>query len=63
MDHPMLICPLCHAEVPRPASGTSHTVGKQPKRETTYCPNCGALLTRQVEPAHAPWQAPETSGE
>jgi endogenous inhibitor of DNA gyrase (YacG/DUF329 family) len=63
MDHPKLICPLCHADVPRPASGTSHTVGRQPKRETTYCPNCGTLLTRQVEPAHAPWQAPETSGE
>jgi hypothetical protein len=40
----------------------SQSFGTQPKRETTTCPNCEALLLRQVEPAHAPWQALETSG-
>lgn len=62
MEQSELTCPLCGAEVPRPESGVSQSVGEQPKRETTTCPNCEALLMRQVEPAHAPWQAAETSG-
>ena len=62
MDQPDLKCPLCGAQAPRPESSMSQSVGTQPKRETTTCPNCEALLSRQVEPAHAPWQAAETSG-
>jgi hypothetical protein len=62
MDPPDLRCPLCGAEAPRPERGVSQSACSQPKRETTTCPNCEALLSRQVEPAHAPWQAAETSG-
>jgi len=62
MDPPDLRCPLCGAQAPRPEPGGSQSAGSQPKRETTTCPNCEALLSRQVEPAHAPWQAAETSG-
>jgi hypothetical protein len=62
MGQPGLRCPLCGAQVPRPQSGTSQSGCTQPKRETTTCPNCEALLSRQVEPAHAPWQAAESSG-
>ena len=67
MDPPDLRCPLCGAQAPRPEPGGPEPGGSQsprtqPKRETTTCPNCEALLSRQVEPAHAPWQAAETSG-
>jgi hypothetical protein len=62
MDPPDLRCPLCGAQAPRLEPGVSQSAGTQPKRETTTCPNCEALLSRQVEPAHAPWQAAETSG-
>jgi hypothetical protein len=62
MTEPRLVCPLCHAEVASPESGSPHAAGSEPDREMTTCPDCGALLVRQVHPAHAPWQAPETSG-
>jgi len=62
MHQPDLRCPLCGAEAPRPEPGVSQRVATQPERETTSCPKCEALLARQVQPAHAPWQAAETSG-
>jgi hypothetical protein len=63
MEQPKLTCPLCRAEVPALGSGASHQAGHGEQRETTTCPECGALLTRPVEPPHAAWYAPETSGE